>query len=138
MIVTDPVKFIISPSRFPEIDAIRERTLHELIDRLLELEGDNLIRVVLFGSVARGDGREDSDTDVFILLRDTRGDSIEHVIDRIIDITVNIDISTGECCTHLTPIVYDQEALYDVNRLWGFLKNVDKDGVVLYDSTNCQ
>ena len=101
-----------NPSRFPEIDAIRERTLHELIDRLRELEGDNLIRVILYGSVARGDAREDSDTDVLILLRDENGDPI----DRISYIVADVDMGTGECRTHITPNIFDLKAFYHEDR----------------------
>ncbi|HZT89691.1 MAG TPA: nucleotidyltransferase domain-containing protein [Stellaceae bacterium] len=37
---------------------------------LLELYGDRLERIILFGSRARGDAREDSDYDVAVFLRD--------------------------------------------------------------------
>ena len=130
MIVTEPTKFITNPSHFPEVDAIRERTLHELVARLRELEGDNLIRVILYGSVARGDAREDSDTDVFILLRD------EYVAngERICDITTDIDIWTGECRTHITPDIFDLKTYNYEIRLGGFFKNLDRDGIILYDT----
>ena len=130
MIAADLIKFIVNPSRFPEIDAIRERTLHELVARLRELEGNNLIRVILYGSVARGDAREDSDTDVLILLRNENGDPI----DRISDTVVDVDMGTGECCTHIAPNIFDLEAFYHKDRYHGFFQNLDNDGVILYDS----
>ena len=132
--VTDAPKFLLKPSRFPEVDAIREATLRELIDRLRELEGDNLLQVVLYGSVARGDAREDSDTDVFILLRDTNGDSMQNIIERIIDVTVDIDMYTGQCRTHITPDVVNLKEYNDKNRYEGFYINLKKDGVTLYDA----
>jgi predicted nucleotidyltransferase len=129
--VAEPVKFIVNPSSFPEIDAIRERTLHELIDRLRDIEGDNLIKVSLYGSVARGDARVDSDTDVFILLRSANGDPI----DRIVEITVDIDMNTGDCRTHITPDVFDLETYNYKKQFGGFFKNLNKDGIILYDAT---
>ena len=130
MNVAESAKFIVNPSCFPEVDAIRERTLQELIARLRELEGDNLIRVILYGSVARGDAREDSDTDVFILLRNENIANGE----RICDITTDIDMWTGECRTHITPNIIDLKAYKYEMQFGGFFKNLDKDGIVLYDT----
>jgi len=47
-----------------------KKALAEFVRRLHEAEGNNLLRVVLFGSMARGDFDEESDTDVFVLLRE--------------------------------------------------------------------
>ena len=85
--------------------------------------------MILFGSVARGDAREDSDTDVFILLRVAGDDST----DRIIDVTVDIDMDMGECCTHIMPTVLDLDAYNYKKQFGGFFKNLDKEGVILYD-----
>ena len=131
MTVADTAKFIVNPSHFPDVDEIRERTLHELIARLRELEGDNLIRVILYGSVARGDTREDSDTDVFILLREEKKFTTSM---RICEMTAHIDMWTGECRTHITPHICSLEEFHDENRYHGFFKNLDKDGLILYDA----
>jgi uncharacterized protein len=45
------------------------QVLAELHVRLKELYGDRLVRVVLFGSQARGDAGPDSDIDVMVVLR---------------------------------------------------------------------
>jgi predicted nucleotidyltransferase len=124
----------LKPTRYPEIDAIREATLLELVARLQELEGDNLLQVILYGSVARGEAQEDSDTDVFILLRDSRGGSIQDIIDRIIGITVDINMNTGECRTYIAPNVEILEEYNDPWRRERFYLNLKKDGVTLYDA----
>jgi predicted nucleotidyltransferase len=52
------------------VEHIREpyRTLvSELLKALLEVWGDNLVALVVFGSVARGDTRRDSDIDLLII-----------------------------------------------------------------------
>ena len=43
--------------------------LDDACRRLDDLYGDQLARVILYGSQARGDAREDSDVDVLVILR---------------------------------------------------------------------
>jgi predicted nucleotidyltransferase len=43
--------------------------LNELKERLSEIYGDRLVRLVLFGSQARGDAEEGSDIDVMVVLK---------------------------------------------------------------------
>ena len=54
----------------PFLKPVVKDTLREFVRRLKEAEGENLLRVVLFGSMARGDFDEESDTDVFVLLKE--------------------------------------------------------------------
>ena len=55
---------------FPFLEPVVKDTLKEFVLRLKEAEGTNLLRIVLFGSMARGDFDEKSDTDVFVLLHE--------------------------------------------------------------------
>ena len=55
--------------RLPVDDVVRG-ALREFVARLEEAEGNDLLCVVLFGSMARGDHDDESDTDVFVLLRE--------------------------------------------------------------------
>ena len=56
------------------------------VERLREVEGDNLLSVVLFGSMARNDFDDESDTDIFVLLRE--GNNIDKMLD-IADLAYN-------------------------------------------------
>jgi predicted nucleotidyltransferase len=41
-----------------------------LIEKLKESYGENLVKVILYGSKARGDSTEDSDIDIMVVLSD--------------------------------------------------------------------
>jgi predicted nucleotidyltransferase len=58
-----------------------------------ELYGDRIERVVLYGSRARGDHREDSDYDVAVFLHDLRNRRDE--VRRMVPIVVDIIDDTG-------------------------------------------
>jgi len=47
-----------------------DRLLQELVQALLATQGDNLVSVVLYGSVARGDAHDGSDIDLLVVFRD--------------------------------------------------------------------
>jgi predicted nucleotidyltransferase len=59
-----------------------------------EMYGDRIERVVLFGSRARGDAREDSDYDVAVFLKDLTDRWPE--LDRLADLSTDILDETGE------------------------------------------
>jgi predicted nucleotidyltransferase len=58
------------------------------------MHGERIERVVLFGSRARSDAREDSDYDVAVFLRDMAGRFAE--MDRLADLGADILNETGE------------------------------------------
>ncbi|MDQ3605141.1 MAG: nucleotidyltransferase domain-containing protein [Gemmatimonadota bacterium] len=47
-----------------------DRTAERIRDRILEIEGDRLVRIILFGSRARGNARDSSDYDLLVVLRE--------------------------------------------------------------------
>jgi predicted nucleotidyltransferase len=63
-------------------------------NRLAEIYGDRLDRVVLFGSRARGDARPESDYDVAVFLRDMPDRFAE--LYRLADLSTDLIGETGE------------------------------------------
>ena len=62
-----------------------------------EIYGDRIERVVLFGSRARGDAREDSDYDVAVFLKDLRAGDLDtrwRELDRLADLRSEILFDT--------------------------------------------
>jgi len=89
-------------------DKVR-RILTELRRRLEELYGDRLVRIVLFGSQARGDAREDSDIDVAVVLAGEVDPNIE--IDRVIPITSELSLENDVLisCIYLSAARYESD-----------------------------
>jgi predicted nucleotidyltransferase len=88
-----------------------------------ELYGDRIERIVLYGSRARGDHREDSDYDIAVFLDDLTDRWKE--VDRIVVITTNILIDTGEL---INAMVFPAGAYRERT---GFMHEVRLDGIDL-------
>ena len=75
-------------------EAIRDPVLARFRAELDAMYGDNLDRVVLYGSRARGDAREDSDYDVAVFLKERPARWKE--LDRLADLRTRMIDETGE------------------------------------------
>ena len=112
---------------------INHKAIGEFLQRLREAEGDNLLRVVLFGSVARRDDSEDSDIDVFILLKNYDRTGAEKVIikERILSIATAVE-EMYDHRVYISPLI-DSEETYLKNRRSSLIYyNIADEGVLLY------
>ena len=94
----------------------------ELTQKIAEKFGDRVEQVILFGSHARGEAKEESDLDVLII-----GDV---GLDEIIEITYPLSLKHG---IYISPVVMTKdyfEMLKDEGA--SFVKNVLREGVVAY------
>jgi uncharacterized protein len=80
--------------------AVDDPILKRFRAALDRLYGDRLERVVLFGSRARGDARDDSDYDIAVFIRDLTDRWLE--VDRIIPIVADI-LYDDEAFIHAMP-----------------------------------
>ena len=107
------------------------RALAELVDRLRRRYGDDLLRVVLFGSKARGDFDEESDLDVLIVASIPETDYRQHrrtISEDAYDIELNYGV--------VFSLLIQTETEYAQMRAWDLLinRNIDQDGVELWTS----
>jgi len=81
--------------------AVTDPILKRFRDALDEMYGERLERVVLFGSRARGDAREDTDYDVAVFLRDMADRFAE--MDRLADLSTKIIVEEDGPFIHAMP-----------------------------------
>ena len=112
---------------------INHKAIGEFLQRLREAEGDNLLRVVLFGSVARRDDSEDSDIDVFILLKNYDKTGAEKIIikERILGIATAVEeIYNHE--VYISPFIRSEETYLKNKKSSLIYYNIADEGVLLY------
>jgi len=96
-------------------------------DRVLKDLGDRVNAIVVYGSVARGKYREDSDIDVLIVGSD------KEIKSKVSEISYEIDYENS-FETFITPVNYTKEEIEHRIKVGSpFIYEVLKDGVALYD-----
>lgn len=108
-------------ARVDEIAALKEAA------KVLSVYHD-VLKVVVFGSRVRGDFTGDSDMDVLVVISKTDLALMNDVIHVLSELEFKYDVP-------ISPTIYTEKE-YDINRKMGspFIKNVEREGIVLYDS----
>jgi predicted nucleotidyltransferase len=98
--------------------------LVELRQRLDALYGPRLVKVILYGSQARGDAEPGSDVDVLVVLRGfvQAGEEIGRTGDAVADLSLRFD--------EVINCVFVDEKRF-VNRNGPFLRNVRREGITV-------
>jgi predicted nucleotidyltransferase len=111
----------LAPNEWAALDA--------LVDRLHRHYGDDLLRVVLFGSKARGDFDEESDLDVLIIINMPQADYWRRWRE-IVRIASDLDL---EFNVILSLLIRDK-ADYAQMQQWNLLihRNIHQDGIELW------
>jgi predicted nucleotidyltransferase len=113
-----------------------ENLLGDFLELLKHKTGDSLISVVLYGSVARGGGRKDSDIDILIIIRDAS----RHYYDRLAPVMeVNADLKRRESYSRLRSKGFDPYLSFLIlsaqevgENKYIFLDMID-DGILMFD-----
>lgn len=101
---------------------MRQEVIDEFVRKLKEKFGGRIESVIVFGSYARRESKEESDIDVLII-----GDV---KLDEIIDITYPILLKYG---VYISPIVMSRDYFEMLKaEKTSFIENVLKEGIALY------
>lgn len=102
--------------------------LKKYVDEVRMLYGDSLKTVILYGSYARGDFRQDSDIDIMILVELTE-EEIREKGRQLSDVTFEYNYDND---LMIMPIVKNESHFNKWLRAYPFYYNVKKEGVELY------
>lgn len=102
--------------------------LNNFSEKVKKLFDDKLSKIVLYGSYARGDYRENSDVDIMILVKISDEEEIRKYRNEVCDMVFDIEMETG---TDISPIIKNEEHFeYWVETL-PFYRNIKDEGVVI-------
>lgn len=103
-----------------------QQICQELIEKLLDVFQGQVIRIVLYGSVARGTHTPDSDVDIAVLVRQR----LDHVTeDRLSDAVVDLNLKYNKVFSVIDIDVATYERWRDVVP---FYQNMDREGIILW------
>jgi uncharacterized protein len=113
------------PAKSAPLTAIELRAMGEFKTKLDQHLGRDLLSVQLFGSRARGEGGEESDLDLLIVVREAN----RSLCRRIVEMSLEIDLAFG---TNLAPTILSERE-YEQNReyLTPFYRSIEREGVPL-------
>ena len=103
-----------------------DAALRELVLGLLDIYGNLIDSVILYGSVARGTQTDESDVDIAIIMRP--GATAE-MHDRMLDMVVDLELAYDKV---LSIIRIDHDRFKEWEATLPFYQNIRKEGVVLW------
>lgn len=105
-----------------------EKLLNEIENELLEIFGENLKKIILYGSYARETSDKGSDIDIMVLvsMSDKEIDKTRH---KVLDMIVEYSIRYGVV---LSIIEHNYHHFYEWIDVIPFYKNVENEGIELY------
>ncbi len=105
------------------------RSLIELyVDEIKKIYGTHVCQIILYGSYARGDFKEDSDVDIMILL-DISENDLKAYSKKLSYMTYDFNMDYD---VDIKPIAKSESHFKKWVKNYPFYANVDKEGVVLY------
>ena len=104
-----------------------KRTIEELKHELIEKLGDRISSLILYGSAAKDDMKEESDIDILIITKDNDNE----IYDEISKIRTDVDLKNGSLTSLISISRREIEEYLKLNS--PFIKDVIKEGVILYD-----
>ena len=107
-----------------------EQLLNQSVGLLRQIYGNHLKTVILYGSYARGDYKEDSDIDIMILL-DMEDMDIKRFRHDLSGITFDFNLDHD---LDIKPIAKSKEHFEKWTGVYPFYTNVEREGVKLFEA----
>lgn len=102
-----------------------EEMRDRLVSSVRKIYGENLLSIILYGSVARNSATDDSDIDIaFIVTRDE-----EEMHDKLLDVIVDMNLEYDQL---ISPSMIEIDIYNKWRKVLPYYKNIEKEGVVLW------
>ena len=105
-----------------------DMALNKLVEGILEIYGESVERIVLYGSTARGTNTPESDIDIAVMLRSAPTKSMN---DQLLDLVVDLELDCGRV---LSVIKIDYPRYLEWQDTLPFYRNIDREGVILWQA----
>ena len=107
------------------LNKTEREVIGSFVKELKEKLGDEILSIRLFGSKASGDFYEDSDIDIFVLVKEKTPDVKEKIRDLAADYTLDHDIPLSVSLCDL----FENEKNKELGSF--FFESIEKEGIVL-------
>ena len=102
-----------------------QKIFEKMIPGFQSIYGDELVSIILYGSVARGTQTDDSDVDIAVIVKKYTEDMHDKMIDLIVDLEL-------EYAKVLSVLLIDYDNFRKWENILPFYKNVKKDCITLW------
>lgn len=100
--------------------------IQEFVDIIVKNWGDIIVKLILFGSVAKGIPQPDSDCDILVVMKEKRRDVIHNIYGIIVDFSLKYGIE-------ISLKIYTEERYnFGISLPTPFMKEIIKTGKVLW------
>ena len=101
------------------------KILHQMASAYHSVYGDNVVKLLLYGSYARGDNTEDSDVDIVAIVHGERS-KLQEDLKKIWDISSDLELEYGTIVSPtVIPFTEFEKYKYDLP----YYKNIQNEGV---------
>lgn len=100
-----------------------------LVSSVCKIYGDNLLSIILYGSVARNSATDDSDIDIAFIV--TRDEAEMH--DKLLDVIVDLNLEYDQL---ISPSMIEIDIYNKWRKVLPYYKNIENEGVVLWKGVN--
>lgn len=100
--------------------------INELVDGILTIFNTQVVRIVLYGSYARGTNTSESDVYIALLLKGNLNESTE---DKLSDLVVDLNLKYDKV---FSVIDIDYAVFQKWEKITPFYKNMNEEGIVLW------
>lgn len=101
--------------------------LQKLVPSLIHIFQQNVYRIILYGSVARGTYTQESDIDIAVIVKSYTKDMHDSMIDYTVDLELEYDVV-------LSVLLIDYDKYREWENVMPFYQNVKKEGVILWQA----